>query len=430
MKNGGIREWLAEKKAEKDVIFREYLRTKNLNESPVKGPTVRPDVHIRQLDTPRNLETVRISDQEVETFIHGARAVNTHKQYNSITKGYRDFVATQDPSADCFPIIPSMLVRYAIYLTRKKRAKETILKYIRVLRMVDKSSAGARKWSVSEEELMRLTREAVRRKSPSSRPKQALTLTDQQLRNAALVTPPSGRKSGSTAVLLGVAACLRPGELADLERRDITDDRSNNVLWVNVREGKTDIERWGESVLVACCCTENGKTEVFCPFHRTIELLDEVDVCRKLQTTSIFGCTKEELNKDIKDVLRIVTGSSHRATAHALRKSAAHLMAERGMSPQEIADHGRWKSTTTVLNTYLRQSSSYEDKAKGYASKIFNPAVSTSTSSSTRASCAVTSARHSDRIEPTTISHSRRVRRLTTEAEIMLREMIRNKRQD
>ncbi|KAF4748495.1 hypothetical protein FOZ63_007484, partial [Perkinsus olseni] len=264
------------------------------------------------------------------------------------------------------------LARYAAYLTSKGRARETVLKYIRVLRVQGRSHEETRRWTVAEEELMRLTREAVRRTCGNSPPTQALTLTDEQLRNAASITPHSGRKNSSTAVLLGVAACLRPGELADLREEDIRYDPKTRALYVNVREGKTDVEKQGEIVVVGCCCgPQQPESSHLCPVHRTLRLLQEgVGMRDHTSTRSIFGCSRGELDADIKNILRVVTGSSARATSHALRRSGAQLLAEQGVSAQEIADHGRWRSTSTVLNTYLRQSSSYEHKAQTYPAKM------------------------------------------------------------
>ncbi|KAF4684832.1 hypothetical protein FOZ60_007278 [Perkinsus olseni] len=187
-----------------------------------------------------------------------------------------------------------------------------------------------------------------------------------------LSTPHSGRKNSSTAVLLGVAACLRPGELADLREEDIKYDPKTRALYVNVREGKTDVEKQGEIVVVGCCCgPQQPESSHLCPVHRTLRLLQEgVGMRDHTNTRSIFGCSRGELDADIKNILRVVTGSSARATSHALRRSGVQLLAEQGVSAQEIADHGRWRSTSTVLNTYLRQSSSYEQKAQTYPAKM------------------------------------------------------------
>ncbi|KAF4742334.1 hypothetical protein FOZ63_030117 [Perkinsus olseni] len=365
-----LAEWLREEKGRKDRICHEYLRSRKYSVKSALNKAGEP-TRARAGQSAKSSERIRISNDEVVAFLEKARATSTQTQYRSVARGYSNFVATQDPSAAPFPIDAEMLIRYVAYLTKIGRASSTIFKYIRVLRVQDRACKGARPWSTSEEELMRLAREAVRRICGTSPPTQALTLTDGELRNAALVTPRSGRKEASTAVLLGVAACLRPGELHALNRKDIVYDAAERALWVTVREGKTDIERVGETVLVSCCCENSieGPT-YYCPVHRTLKLLEVSDVGHN---ESIFGCSRSQLDEDIKEILRVTTGRNERATSHALRRSAAHLMAARGVSPQQIADHGRWRSTTTVINTYLRQSSSYKEDAQEYSMMMFAP---------------------------------------------------------
>ncbi|KAF4648647.1 hypothetical protein FOL47_002953 [Perkinsus chesapeaki] len=307
-----------------------------------------------------------ISDEEVKRFLSKARAVNTQKQYESIVRGYKDFMAMQDPSTTCFPLDPDMLVRYAAYLTKNNKGKETIMKYIRVLRTVDKSCKSTRRWSVADEEILRLAREAVRRIKGGSPPKQALTLTSEQLKKIAFLTPSSGDRSSSTAVLLGVAACLRPGELYALKKEDVKYSSKERTLVLTIREGKTDVERLGQDVIVGCVCKAGPSGDQICPVHRVKELLFRDNGER------LFPKSEKQLDKDIRELLHLVTGDESRATAHALRRSAAHLMAANGLSAQEIADHGRWKTTTTVLNTYLRQSSSYNQRAAQYSYKMLD----------------------------------------------------------
>ncbi len=179
---------------------------------------------------------------------------------------------------------------------------------------------------------------------------------------------------GEKGTMLWAAACmcffgcLRAGEAlapdegefdpkAHLSFEDVTVDSLKNpeVVWVRIKESKTDRLRKGATVSLGRSGTQ------LCPVKAILEYI----VQRKkgpgpfFRGTSDRGLTRKRFVEEVKAALEEAGEDSRTISGHSFRIGAATEAAKCGASAQEIKAMGRWRSRE--YQGYVR----LDDKAKG-----------------------------------------------------------------
>ncbi len=162
--------------------------------------------------------------------------------------------------------------------------------------------------------------------------------------------------------------CLRAGEAlapdggefdpkAHLSFEDVTVDslKQPEVVWVHIKESKTDRLRKGATVSLG-----RSRTPM-CPVKAILEYM----VQRKKGPGPFFressgrGLTRKRFVEEVKAALEEAGEDSHSISGHSFRIGAATAAAKCGASAQEIKALGRWRSRE--YQGYVR----LDDKVKG-----------------------------------------------------------------
>ncbi|KAF4650700.1 hypothetical protein FOL47_000967 [Perkinsus chesapeaki] len=313
----------------------------------------------------QNLPITKKTAMDVIEFLNNARAPSTQRKYRTVINGYKRYIHGQG-GGQIFPLDVQMVAKYANYLVECNLATTTIRDYVRILKILNKACPTAKPLTVYEEEVLRLTDQAVLHLLGLPEPLRAVTLTKEELVRLSYLSPPSGRRSSTAAYILGVAAMLRLQELADLQMRDVhlLDDR----LWIFIKKSKTDYSQRGRSVVVGCSCGSSVISNV-CPYHRVLQVVLEKGP--GAPSRPLFTAGYDGLSVDITHLLQAIVGKVPGTTSHSMRRTGVARLEEEGISSTQIAEYGRWASSATVDNIYKRGQLTTTTKQAGFARLMF-----------------------------------------------------------